>query len=121
MSIESFIKKVCKQTTVYWATPVKDGYGNYTYATPVEIKCRWEDKVSIINGENGQQETCSASVLVYQDLTMHGYLYLGTLASLSAAQKANPKLIDRSYEIAYFEKIPLIFSTTKFVRRALIK
>ena len=121
MSILKFIERVCVQTAVYWSTPVKDGYGGLTFATPTEIKCRWEDKITVITGSNGEQEVCNASVLIYQDLTAHGYIYLGTLASLSIAQKANPKLVDGAHEILYFGKIPLIFSTTKFVRNLLLK
>ena len=121
MNIEKFIKKVCKQTAVYWGTPVKDGYGNYTFADPVEIKCRWEDKITIITGQNGEQEICSASVLVYQDLDAHGWIMLGRLTDIPAGVLDTPKAVDGAHEILYFSKIPLIFSTTKFVRNLLLK
>jgi hypothetical protein len=121
MSILKFIKRVCVQTAVYWSAPVKDGYGSYTFATPTEIKCRWEDKLTVITGANGEQEVCNASILVYQDLALHGYVYLGELTDLTILQKANPKLVNGAREIMYFEKVPLIFSTDKFVRQLLLK
>ena len=121
MGILRFIEKVCKQPVVYWGTPVSDGYGKFTFATPVELTCRWEDKSTIISDDTGQQQTCDASILVTQDLDLHGYLYLGTLASLSVAQKANPMTVNLAREIVGFDKIPLLFSTTKFVRTVYVK
>lgn len=119
MGIEKFIKKICVQTAVYWGTPVPDGYGGYIFDDPVEILCRWEDKVELIDrvGERlGEQIISKAQVLVTQDLNEQGYLYLGTLNDLDS-DTSNPKEIKGAYMIKWKTKIPMIRSTTEFVRK----
>jgi len=117
MSITSFIKKVCVQTAVYWGSPVPDGYGGYTFATAKEIMVRWDDKSELIKNRLGNEIMSNAELLVQEDLDEEGYLYLGTLALLSTAEKANPLLVPKAYQIQRIEKSPLIKSTTVFVRK----
>lgn len=127
MSIESFIKKVCVQTAVYWAPTGDDGFGHKTFSYPVEIKCRWENVSKIIMSNNGKEIVSVAEVLVYQDLMDEGWLYLGELADLDGLDSdssadsdkiANPMLVDGAQEIKSFSKIPMIMSTSVFVRKA---
>ena len=47
-----------------------------------------------------------------------GYLYLGVLEGLTDAQKADPKLVPGAYMIMRFDKVPMIFKTDEFVRKA---
>jgi hypothetical protein len=115
-AITSFIKKVCKQDAVYWGTPVDDGYGTKTYATPVEIKVRWEDRLKTISDRDGREIVADITVLVTQDLDLGGYLYLGSLDDLDSDPV--PADVEGAFEILSFEKIPMIFSTTEFVRFA---
>ena len=119
MSILTYIKTICKQTAVYWGDPVNDGYGGFTFADPVEIKVRWDEKVRTIFDPFGMYKLSKASVLVQQDLDYNSYLYLGTLAELNARTDitlSNPKTIAEALPIMAYDKIPLIKSTTKFVR-----
>jgi hypothetical protein len=115
-AITSFIKKVCKQDAVYWGTPVKDGYGTCAFDAPVEIKVRWEDRIKTITDKDGKETVTGVEVLVTQDLDLGGYLYLGSLDDLDSA--AVPSEVEGAFEILSFEKIPMIFSTTEFVRKA---
>ena len=115
-AITSFIKKVCRQDAVYWGNPVKDGYGTCTFDAPTEIKVRWEDRVKTITDKDGKETVTGVEVLVTQDLDLGGYLYLGSLDDLDSA--AVPSEVDGAFEILSFEKIPMIFSTTEFVRKA---
>ena len=117
MSITSFISKVCVQTAVYWGSPVNDGYGGYTYATPVEIKVRWDDKQELFQNKHGVAVMSNAELLVQQDLHPEGYLYLGSLSGLSMQQKVNPLLVPAAFPIQKIEKSPMIKSTTVFVRK----
>jgi hypothetical protein len=82
MSIESFIKKVCKQTAVYWGNPQDDGYGGQIFDYPQEIKVRWEDKSRIIFSSDGKELESKASIMSPIDLDIEGYLFLGTLLDL---------------------------------------
>lgn len=125
MSIENFIRRVCVQQAVYWGNPVEDGFGGKTYASPVEIACRWEDKVRKVKANDGSEIESKATVLVTQDLDFEGYLYLGTLeaveafeiaANLGSGEVISPRDIDGAYEIVAIDRIPMVRSTTVFVR-----
>jgi len=118
MSIESFIRKVCVQTAVYWGTPTPNGRGGYTYADPRQIQCRWEDMDRLMVHENGKLIHVKGEVLISEDLEMEGWLYLGSLADFdSSVNVSHPMNIDGAWQIKGLDKVPLFRSTTKFVRK----
>lgn len=122
MGIDRFIKKISVQTALYWANPVKDGYGGYTFDSPVEIKVRWEDVTTVVNDIMGKEVVSDAKILTPIDLDSQGYLYLGQLADFdSSVDLTNPKAVDGTYSIVKIEKIPMIKSTTIFVRTIYLK
>jgi hypothetical protein len=120
MGIERFIQKVCVQTAVYWGNPKDDGYGGFTFDDPVNISCRWEDKIQIVATMDGQEVSSDSEILVTQDLDYNGYLYLGTLEELSEdyteEELANPMNVPTAKAIISKSKIPMIKSTKEFVR-----
>ena len=129
MGISSLLTRNCKQTCVYWGNPVNDGEGGFTFDNPVELLCRWEGKVQVIKDDDakGGEIECVAIVYLLQDVDEQGYLYLGTLDDLEAAEDSsenssggwyNPQAVDGAYKIKQFEKMPALGSTTTFVRRA---
>ena len=111
------LTNVCQQTAVYWGTPVKDGYGAYTFATAVEILCRWEDKTGTFINNKGEQVFSKAEVYTLQDVDENGYLYLGDLDDL-ASNPDDPMVEDNTFIIKRFDKSPALGSTTVFVRKA---
>jgi len=115
--IEKFLGKLSVQTAVYWGAPANNGYGGYTYDTPVEIAVRWEDSTKVITTSRGIEYVSRAEVIVNQDVDEEGYLYLGTLSDLTDAQKAEPKLVNEAWKIIRFDKIPMIFKTDEFMRK----
>jgi len=119
MAIDKFVKRVCVQTAVYWGSPTPDGYGGLTFDDPVEIACRWEDKTELNREDIARNFTCKSEVLVTQDLDVNGWLYLGELTDLDS-NPDNPKEVEGAYVIGRFDKIPMIKSTTIFVRKAFI-
>ena len=121
MGIERFIQKVCVQTAVYWGSPQEDGYGGFTFDEPVEIACRWEDKTQIVAGMDGQEVTSDTEVLVTQDLDYNGYLYLGELDDLDSDDLDNPMTVSGAKPIISISKIPMIKSTTEFVRQVFLR
>jgi len=129
MGIETFINQVCKQTAVYWGSPIADGYGGYDYGDPEEIKCRWADEQQMFQSDDGAQLVSKAVVLVTEDVDMDGLLYLGTLDDLedlyddsegdSSGVWYDPFQIETGLcIIKKFTKVPAIRSTTEFVRKA---
>ena len=128
MSIENFIQSKLVQTAVYWGSPQEDGYGGQTFAEPIEINCRWEDRNQVMGTVTGNQlygfQLLSRSIVyVDRDLDEEGYLYLGTLADLECSEGDSdgvyydPRQLPGIYIIKRFEKIPALGSTTEFLRR----
>lgn len=114
MGIEKFIQKIAVQTAIYWGAPKSDGYGGMTFADPIEIPCRWEGVSEVITNRNGKQIVSSAKILVTQDLDKEGFLCLGTMDS--GVDYSNPKNVEGAYPIQKIEKVPMIKSSTEFVR-----
>ncbi|MFA5655954.1 MAG: hypothetical protein WDA37_04350 [Dysgonamonadaceae bacterium] len=121
MGIEKFIQKVCVQTAVYWGSPTNDGFGGFTFAEPIEIPVRWEDKTQIVATMDGQEVTSDTEVLVTIDLEYNGYLYLGLLEDLTDDEQENPMLVSGAKPIISISKIPMIKSTTEFVRKVYLR
>lgn len=115
-AIEDLMTEICVQTAVYWANPVRDGSGGYTYDAPIEVSCRWDIKQKLVLDRDGKEVVSQAKVFVTQDMDVEEILYFGGLTDLTAAQKANPKLIDDAFEIITFEKVSQIFETNDFYR-----
>ena len=121
--IEKVEARFCVQTCVYWGSPVNDSYGGFTFADPVELLCRWEDKTEVdigwfSSGNPGNALATKASVMVIQDVDLQGYMYLGTLADLTTANETNPLTKAGAYVIHRFDKIPMVRKTDEFVRTA---
>lgn len=66
-----------KQDLTYWAPLTKDEYNQLTYAAPVVIKCRWEDKNVLFRNTQGQEMTSAAVVYPAQSLAVKGYIKKG--------------------------------------------
>ena len=120
MSIVDTITKRCVQTAVYWGNPQHDVYSNLTFDEPIEVKCRWENRTVLLTSAKGEVAGSRAGVFVLQDMDEEGYLYLGTLDDLDSAQCDDPKLVDGAFSIKQFEKVPVLGSTTDFIRRAFL-
>lgn len=116
MSILDFIRKISVQKAVYWAPCTLTDQGVPAYSTGVEISCRWDDTTEVVRASNGKEIVCKAKILTVTDLLKQGYLYRGTLASLSTEQKANPRLVETAYEIQRVDRTYLIKSATKYVQ-----
>ena len=95
MLITSFLN----QTAVRWPYTGRDGYGKNTYSTATEIKVRWQDVIDLFRNAQGKEEVSTAHVFADTEFQVEDYLYLGTLASLSAGQKADPLLVTDAYPI----------------------
>jgi hypothetical protein len=120
MNVGDLLIRAAVQTCVYWGNPVEDGYGTKTYDDPVELLCRWEQKQQLTRGLDRMGNTFEYIYVAYvlQDLDVEGVLYLGTLASLTAQEIATPSINDQACVIKQFEKIPALYSTTEFERKA---
>lgn len=118
----NFPNRNLNQTAVYWASPVPDGYGGFTWDDPIEIDCRWVNSTKVIltravRGGGGEEIICQAEVQVNQDLDEQGMLYLGSLDDLDSGEEADPVTISTAYTIKRFDKVPTI-KGNRFFRKA---
>ncbi len=108
-----------QQTAVYWSTPSPDGTGGYTFATPVEIPCKWEDVQKKFIDADGDEVVSSSAVYLGQDVEIGGWLFLGDLDDISSADEDSPGAVSGAKEIRSFSKIPN-FNATDFQRKAML-
>ena len=123
MGIESFIRKVCVQTAVYWGNPVPDGFGGMTFDYPVEIMVRWDFSQRAVLWNQGIELNVDVTVLSPEDLDREGMLFLGTLDDLwgqsetSSGGVADPKNFEGNiYSILKVEKVAMPKKTTFAVK-----
>lgn len=93
------------QTATYWASPVGDGYGGHTFTAPVTITVRWEERTERFVTPQGDPQFSRAVVTLGQDVTVGGFLYLGTSA------ETDPSSVQSAYRIRAFEKVPNVPGT----------
>lgn len=101
-----FLKRVCKQTAVYWERTGSNGYQD-TYADPVEIDCRWSERTEVITDYQGREVISNAQVLVLEDLVDFSMLKLCTLNDLDSSEGDDPKAAG-ARKILRRHKIPTI-------------
>lgn len=65
------------QTATYWAPGTPDGYGSRSWAAPVEVMCRWQDRSDRDIDDRGVEFTTRAVVYPDAELELHGMLYRG--------------------------------------------
>jgi len=113
------LQKYLNQTAVYWANPVSDGLGGYTYSDPVEVDVRWTDKQEKVlsaglSAENTVEEILSKSVILAEsDFDTQGRMFLGTLIDLESDNL--PGSVN-ALTIVTVDKIPTI-NATQFLRK----
>tara|TARA_A100000171_G_scaffold53079_1_gene76363 strand:- start:43868 stop:44191 length:324 start_codon:yes stop_codon:yes gene_type:complete len=97
-----------KQTAVYWRRTTADRYGSFSYATPLEISCRWEDRVEEVTTALNEKKL--ARSVVYVDRVMYpgDKLMLGEQESDTPD---DPDALPGAYEIMRFDQLPNLRNT----------
>ena len=102
-----------RQKATYWGVPTSNGVGGESFATPVVLLVRWEDRKEQFTMEDGELAVSNAIVFVKQDVEIGGYLYLGE------TDEASPHLIPEAFPIRQFRKVPNLRAVTS-ERRAFL-
>jgi len=99
----SLIRRMRRQTAVYFARGSPDVHGEYAFLSPVEIDCRWEDTSQ--EYLDGKGETRTSNSIVYVDRVMFpgDRLLLGELDSNTDIKDA--------FEIRKFDRLPNLRNT----------
>jgi hypothetical protein len=74
-------ERALKQKAVYWALNGYDRFGKVSYATPIEISCKWENLKEQFIDPNGDRQISNAKLIVDRDLEIKGKLKQGELDS----------------------------------------
>ena len=125
-AIEDVVSLFTVQKCVYWGNPVINGEGGWSFAAPIEIECRWEDKQELMEEYDNNKYSSQATVLVKQDIDRRSYMYMGTLAELQAIATTNgwdinkPQEIPTAFIVIQFTKTPMVFADDDFVRTAFL-
>lgn len=110
------ITRMRKQKAIYWAMSGKDEFNVQTFADPVEIACRWEDKQQVLVGPDGEEFSSSSMIYVDRDMFAGDYLKLGELEEdSSSAGDDSPLHDDLAFRVRLFSKVPN-FKATEFLR-----
>jgi len=118
--IERYIKRISKDKAVYWPSPTPREDGSNSYGAPIEINCFWKDGFQSIPDRDMREVSVKALIYVSQDLDEQGMLYKGRLQDLTAAEKADPRLVERAYEITKFVKTPSLHLRNQYNRQVYI-
>lgn len=98
-----FLARLLKQDGTYWAphaTTPYDEYGDQSWVTPAEIKCRWEDRNEVFLDTKGEQRHSKVWVWSTTSMAVDGYLFLGTSST------ANPETVSGADKILRVEAVP---------------
>lgn len=105
------LERIRKGTAVYWQRTGFDSYGVPTFAAPVSIDVRWEDKTTRFVDPQGAEKITSAVVYVGVDIEPGSYLKNGT----DPSPVLNPREDANAEEVKQFSKTPNL-RYTKFIR-----
>ena len=100
--------RVFKQKVTYWSVSGIDKYGKPSFATPITVKGRWEDKVETFRDEYGKETVSKAKVYIQDgtNVTVDSYLYLGVSTAVS------PLSVDGPWEVQAAGRIPNLRNLT---------
>lgn len=104
----SIITRMRKQKAVYWKRLTADQYGRYTFATPVEIDCRWDDLGEESRDAEGQVIMSNATV--YPDRVMYEGDKLKK-GALESDTPDDPSELTDAHEIQRFAETPNLKNT----------
>lgn len=122
-----FLDDSLEQYCVYWhPLPVGDE-GQKTFATPIEIRCRWESiSEDFLDHKTGNESQCRSKIFCDRDLKELGVLWIPQdmpsqmepgSAIVRICDQVNPLANEGAFEIRSFNKIPT-YDGDEFVRIA---
>lgn len=93
------------QKAVYWAPGSMNEFGILSFATAIELDCRWDDKASVILNQEGENINSTSQIISLTDMAVRGWLFEGELTDLPS-DYSDPRMVDGAKEIARFDVIP---------------
>ncbi len=95
----SIVTRNLKQDITHW-TVTSDGFGGFTYSTPVTQKGRWEDSQILFRNAEGEEVVSDAIVYLSSDVVVEDFLFDGI------SVVADPTTLAEAKQIRQFNKTP---------------
>lgn len=106
------IDKMREQNCVYWAPAGLDGYNQQSFATPVQLTCRWTKNQEKVIDAQGNEIVSRAKVYLESYPELGGYLKLGDLPLDSSGDADSsyddPLALDECFEIVARKDTPTL-------------
>ncbi len=71
-----------RESVTHWPLTGSDGYGGFTYGTPILLKGRWEDKNELFITPDNEEVVSAAIVYLNTDIAAGDYLAQGDHATI---------------------------------------
>lgn len=88
------------QDITYWPIAGSDGYGGFTFGTPILLKARWEEKAELFI--DLEMEEVRSKAIVYMPIDVENGDYL---AEGNHTLVANPGTLAAAYRVRNFGKV----------------
>lgn len=88
------------QSITYWANPVANGVGGWSFDAPIVLIGRWEEHSERVEDKDGNDYVSNAQASFEGGVKIGGYLYNG----ISVA--SDPTTVDGAYVIMKVDSIP---------------
>lgn len=106
MAVPYFVRKHLLQTMVYWANPVSNGEGGFTFDDPIEIQARCEFRNELVRTETNEEAVSRARIYLSQVVQNGEYLYLGTLEDSGIDDDIHPEDVYGSMRVLSLDIMP---------------
>lgn len=89
-----------RQEVTHWPVTGSDGYGGFTFGTPVTLDARWETRREVITNFDLEEVISKAIVYLDEDINEGDYLALGDYTS-----EADPTEVAGAYRVQQFGSV----------------
>ena len=96
----TLVTRLLREDVTFWANEGSNGVGGFTFAAPVILKGRWEDKTELIRDATGREVVSASRVFLKDDVEMEDYLARGDLTTTT-----DPTTLAAAFRVRRFDRI----------------
>lgn len=93
----TMISRMLKEDVTRWPNTGSNGYGGFTFGTPIILKGRWEDKAELFRTLENEEEVSSAIVFLESDIVVGDYFARGDETATSDPTTLSTAFRSRNY------------------------
>ncbi len=109
----SWLHRHLNQKATHWALTGADASGDSSYATPVTIDCRWEERNVVFTNAEGEEAAAAGVVFTKVDVDPGDMLFLGSSSTV------DPASVEGTRRVEGVSKIPQL-TGSEFEHRAFL-